>query len=67
MAIYLEIPITLTQYHYGHVCHDYADHLVIDGSTLYFAQAYDLTQRVGNGHFNFNQPGERASSEHMLD
>ena len=31
-----------------HVCHGYADHLVIDEPCSYFAQAYTLIQRVAS-------------------
>ena len=31
-----------------HLCHCYADHLVIDESCSYFAQAYTLIQRVAS-------------------
>ena len=33
--------------------HGYADHLAIDVSTSYFAQALALTYRVANMHLNF--------------
>ena len=31
-----------------HLCHGYADHLVIDESCSYFAQAYTLIQKVAS-------------------
>ena len=37
-----------------YVRHGYKDHLVIDGSTSCVAWAKALTQRVANGHLNFD-------------
>ena len=43
------------------LCHAYADHLAVDGSTSYFAHVYAMTERVANEHFNFNYPTGSAS------
>ena len=46
--------ITINDHLSVYICHDYADHLVIDESTSYFAQASILTQRMTDEHLNLN-------------